>query len=196
MTFAELKTELAALGYDYLSATRAGQFVNDGYQHLCEEEDWPFLEASTSGSSPVTVSDLRKIETVRDSANNTVLVHENREALTRKYGDLTTTGTPESYYIDSGTIVRTYPVGGTLAIRYWKVPATLTGTDTPVVPARYHRLLLEYAVLEAAHDANDRDAIAETQAKIDGQLARMRRSLLSQHREGGRVQIVAGSEDW
>lgn len=195
-TFTELKAELAAEGYDYLSDTRQGYFINEAYAALCDEEFWPFLEASSSGAAPLTISDLKTVESVRDTVQNRMLDHRERIVLQENFTDLTITGSPRYYYVTGGTVVRTYPVGGTLAVNYWKTPTLMsTGSDTPLVPQRFRRLLLDYAVREAAMDNNDLDDVAAVQAKIDRRLQVMREALLVQHRRGDYIDVVQGSED-
>src|SRR3954462_2289412 len=94
-TFSDLRTELSRRGFDYLDSTRLGNFTNDAYlRDICEVQDWPFLEASTSGTAPVTVSDLRTVEYVIDSTNGVKLSPIDRRNLTDWTVDLTTTGTP------------------------------------------------------------------------------------------------------
>jgi hypothetical protein len=49
MTFAELKTELAARGFDHLSDTRLGQYVNQARAELDGMHMWPYREDSATG---------------------------------------------------------------------------------------------------------------------------------------------------
>src|SRR5690242_16353463 len=117
LTFTTAKAELAARGFDTLSDTRLGYFFNQGRAELDNMYTWPYRLASASGASPLTVTDLGSIEEVADSsrAGSPALQYADRRALKDAYGDLTITGAPAFFYVDNG-VVRTFPVGGTLAV--------------------------------------------------------------------------------
>jgi hypothetical protein len=69
----------------------------------------------------LTINDLGTIEEVANSAvsGSPPLDYADRRTLRDYYGDITITGSPSFFFIDNG-VVRTYPVGGTLAVRYYK----------------------------------------------------------------------------
>lgn len=187
-TFLELQTEVFARGFDYLNdgaagTTRIKRWINDAYHELCEEADWGFLEADQTGTAPVITTDMRSILSVVDTTSKTELPFVDRRTLADTYADLTTTGTPRFYYIEEGRIVRTYPVGGSLSVHYLKFPADLSANgDTPVVPARYHGLIVDGAVRRALLDRdNPEEAQAVEQHRQVG-LAQMKRTLIGQAR--------------
>lgn len=201
MTFAELKAELAARGFDYLTNARQGQFVNRAYQELCAEEDWPFLEATTSGTAPLTISDLRTIESVVDSTNRVRLRPLDRRNIMDYDQDLTTSGTPVYYYLTAGTVLNTYPVSSTntIAVRYWKVPAQLsTDGENPVVPLSWHQAIVDGAVMYAYQDSDNFEAASAMRDVWSEIKIRMQDALLNQQHDGADdfIQILSGSEDW
>lgn len=178
MNFAALTTELADRGFDYLSASRLGRYINVAYHELCDLEEWPFLEASASGAAPLTISDVRTVLSVYDQAANANLTARERRGLVEDYRDLTTTGPPRFFYLD-GTSLSTYPVGGTLNARYIKVPPDLAGdTDTPLVPPRFHYVIVDIAARRAYIDSDAYDKAQAVQAEVDRMVAIMRDSLL------------------
>lgn len=177
MNFATLQTELSDRGFAYLSAARLGQYINVAYHELCDLEEWPFLETTASGAAPLTISDLRTVLSVYDSAGNINLTARERRALVDDYRDLTTTGSPRFFYVD-GSALSTYPVGGTLAVRYIKVPVDLTGTDIPLVPSRFHYVIVDIAARRAYIDSDAFDKAQGVQAEVDRMVAVMRDSLL------------------
>ena len=86
MTFQQLLTEFFARGFDYLNdsgagETRAKQWINQSYQEICGLDDWPFLEATASGGSPLTIADLRTILSLTDTTTNTNLGFIDRRTL-------------------------------------------------------------------------------------------------------------------
>jgi hypothetical protein len=183
VTFDELKTELYARGFSYLNEDAAGQlraarWINQGYQDLLEEADWPFATATVTDAPPVTITDLRDVLAV--TGRNGALEQSTLADLDDAF-DLTQTGTAAWWYQD-GTQIKTYPVdGSSLTIAYLKIPADLSASgDVPIVPARYHQLIVDFAVIRALRDrSNFAEADALWQA-LQVDLARMRSALLGQ----------------
>lgn len=186
MDFSELKTELASRGFDYLSDLRRGYFINRSYLELCEEQDWPFLEASSSGTAPITVSDLRTISRVIDTTNKYKLRPMDVRNITDEDTDLTTTGTPSYYYVTSGTVVNVYPANTTnsITVNYWKVPTELSGDDdTLVVPARFHHVIVDGACAYAYLDSDNPEMAGQMASVWEAGKARMVDALLSQQHD-------------
>jgi hypothetical protein len=200
-TFLELQTEFYARGYDYLNdggtgATRAKAWLNQAYLELCEEDLWPFLLTTSTGAAPLTIADVRTIYTVVDTAANNVLAPAQEDELIDTYTTLTTTGTPLWFYM-SDTSVKVYPVGGTLSVRYWKVPAELSANnDVAVVPPRFCNLVVDGAVRRSCNDNDDANGARQTEDERQRGLDLMRRSLLM--RDGLRhyMRVTGASEDW
>lgn len=187
MNLESLVTELKARGFDYLSTSRATNYLNDAYLlDICEVESWPFLHASKEGTAPLTISDLRSVESVIDSTQNTKLSPLDPRELTDSYDtDLTTAGTPTFYYLDAESIVSVYPANtsDTILVRYWKAPEALTGSASPVIPSRFHTLIVDYAVARAYEDSDDYELAQNARENADGRLAKMRESLLGWNRD-------------
>lgn len=174
MNFQALQDELAARGFDTLSAARLGAFVNQGRAELDNMYLWPYRLASASGASPLTITDLGTIEEVANSAvtGSPALLYADRRSLRDSYGDITITGTPGFFFIDNG-VVRTYPVGGTLAVRYYKRPPALSaGADTPLAPSDYHMLYVDFAVRWAQKDG-------QQPSSLDGEILRQLQVMVS-----------------
>jgi hypothetical protein len=187
MNLESLVTELKARGLDYLSTSRCQQYLNDSYLvDICETENWPFLHATKEGTAPLTVSDLRSVESVINSTQDNKLAPLDPRELTSVYDtDLTTTGSPGFYYVDAETVVSVYPANtsDTILVRYWKVPEALSGSASPVLPARFHTLIVDYAVARAYEDSDDYELAQNARENADGRLAKMRESLLGWNRD-------------
>lgn len=198
MNFATLKTELSDRGFTALGDTRLGQYINAGYHEFNEEHLWPWRIDTETGAAPLTVTDLGTIEEVVNTANgSTPLCGEDRRTLRDAYGDLTRTGTPEYFYRDDQTTIRTYPVGGTLSVRHYKVAADLTGADTPIIPSRYHLLIVDYAVRQAYRVMDNHSAAEHLDVEIQRRLAKVVEAVLNVQVANPIVtQVTAGSEDW
>lgn len=187
LTLAELRTELQARGFDHLSTTRATYFINAAYSALCDSGNWPFLEATTTGTAPLSISDLGRIEYVIDSTSGLKLAPVDRRGLTDTQGtDLTLPGSPYLYYLTSGNTINVYPTSTTdsLTVRYWKVPTALSGdSDTPLVPNRYRLNIVNGAVAWAYRDNDELDAAAATEQVFRDEIERMRDDLMHQAAE-------------
>lgn len=189
MTYAELLTEFAARGFDYLSATRAGYYIDSAYRvDIATDSDWPWLEATSTGAAPLTVSDLANVESVIDSTQKLKLRPLDRRNLTDDWDtNLATVGSPQWYYQTTSTTINVYPANttNTLSVRYWKVPVALSAaSDTPILPTKYHLLIVDAAVARAYED-DDEFAQAQTAwQSFQVRLNNMRESLLiGQHDE-------------
>lgn len=200
-TFLQLQTEFYARGYDYLNdggvgVTRAKAWINQAYAELCEEDDWPFLITSTSGAAPLTIADLRTIFTVVDTASRVVLTPMPEDELVDNFTTITTTGTPFYFYVDD-LVVKTYPVGGTLTVRYWKIPTLLTANgDIAIVPDRFANLIVDGTVRRAQIDNDNQPGAQIAEGERQRGIDLMRRSLL--FRDGMRdyQRLAYASEDW
>jgi hypothetical protein len=198
LTFATLQTELSDRGFSRLSATRLGYFINQARADLDGYRLWPYRLTTASGAAPLTIADLGTIEEVVDTANNSNPLHYmSRRNLLDYYGTITTTGTPQFFYIDNG-IVRTFPIGGTLSVRYYKNAPDLTGTQVPLAPFEFHFLIVDLAEQRAHRSKGDIATANALQPYIDQQLQGMVEDQFGQQIEGGDfVQTITGSsEDW
>lgn len=180
-----LIAEVRARGFNDSSAwpdARITAWLNAAYQlDICEDADWLFLRASAAGTAPLTVEDLRTVESVVDSTNRNKLRPANRRDLTEMDPTLVTSATPEFYYFSSQTQVSVYPANATvtLEVRYWRSPAALaSGTDSPVVPDRFHLAIVDYAVARASADSNQYDQVEAARSEGDRAVALMRATLL------------------
>lgn len=168
MTFAEIQSEFYSRGFDYLNQDTAGQtrakrWINQSYLDLCERYHWPFLYADTSGTAPLTITDLRAVLEVTDRTTDRKLDSIDRRDLTDMFPDLPDSGSPSWYYLDSSTSLAVYPASttDTIQVRYLKVPAELSvAADEPVVPARFQDLIVDGAVIRGYKDSDNFESAA------------------------------------
>lgn len=160
LTFVDLQTEFFARGLDYLNdsgagVTRTKRLLNDSYHQINDLADWPYLNATTAGTSPLTIADLRRVGAVVDTTNSfNPLRQRSREELAEWVGDLTTTGRPSEFYVTGGNTITVYPVStATLSVTYWKTaPDMVANGDVPLIPDRYRMAIVEYAIGVALRD--------------------------------------------
>lgn len=203
LDFLGLYTELYARGFDYLNdggagVTRAKRWINDAAHQIDDLEPWLYLQASTTGTAPLTIADLGRVESVVDVANRNVLTFLDRRDVTDMYADLTTTGSPAYYFVTGGTVVATYPVSTvTLTVRYSKVTADMSATtDTPAMPDRFRMAIVEYAVAQAYRDVSNWDGAAQATAAGDQIVRRMVEWNTLAQGMGTNQRITGASEDW
>lgn len=180
LTFANLKDRLYRRGFQYLQtsdADRAGEWINQGQDDLCLEDDWPFLVVTVQDTPPISLGDVREILSVESAT--TSLVETDRQDLVNADPGLTQTGTANAFWRD-GSNLNVYPGDtGTFTVRYLTVPPDMVAdTDEPIVPPKWRRLIVEYAVMRALRD---RSNFQEAQAVYDAlqvDLNRMREALI------------------
>lgn len=187
LTFATLQTELSDRGWARLSATRLGYLINQARADLDNMYLWPYRLTTASGAAPLTITDLGVIEEVVNTAASGAALHfASRRNLLDSFQVLTTTGFPNWFYVDNG-VVRTFPVGGTLSVRYYKRTPDLTGVQPPLAPADYHLLIVDMAEQRALRGKGEVATAAALQPYIDSQLARMVDDQFGQQIEGSDV---------
>lgn len=181
-----LLTEFYARGFSSLNdsgtgTTRATQWINDGYQAVCELDSWPFLETTITGPAPLTISDLREILYVVDTTQGFRLVQGDARDVVDLDPAVTTSGIPTMYWLDGLTTLKVWQAntGDSLSVRYIKTPTDLSsGTDVPVVPGRYRNLIVDFAVMQALKDKSNFDEAKALLASVQPDIQRMRDALL------------------
>jgi len=202
MNFSELKTELSDRGFQHLSDTRLGRYVNRAVARLDGMYRWPYREDNGIGIAPLVVPALGQVEAVTNQSQGDYPLSESSyKDLTEWYGDLTTEGPPRYWYrayVSGDPIVATYPVSTTdiIGVQFWKITEELTGTNTPEAPDRYHMLYVDLAVQMAYRDM-DAHAMAEAmRPEINQQVLEMMDDLLQQQDPTFQRTTWYSSEDW
>lgn len=176
--------QLYKTGFDDLGADRLKRWLNEAYHEVNEAEDWPYLETIASGASPVTTTDLRKLLSVTDTTNASILPVVARRWLMRVFASITTVATPAEYawYDNTTTQIKTYPVPAappTVSVQYVKIPVDLAATtDTPVLPTRYHDLIVSGAIRRAYEARGDYQSAQAIDTEVQKGIAQMRTALL------------------
>lgn len=203
MTFLQMLTELYARGPDWLSLDTAGQtrakrWLNEAYAELASLEPWPFLETTTSGTAPLSITNLGDVIYVEDTTNDHRLHLLDVRGAVDLDPDLDDTGTPEGYYLDGSSTLRVWPAStsATIAVRYIKVPTELSADgDTPDMPSRFQGLVIDGAMVRVYQDSDEWKSAAALQASIDTRVAKMTDSLFSRSFDSQFVVRVMPHED-
>lgn len=164
MNLLQLRTEVLAHGFDPIQyGARATNYINDGYQLIASRVDY-YVDDAIFGFPTVAQSPQYPLPTdfarVREFSDSTDRIPLQAVAIEQIDESPIVYGRPAWYAIVGATvIVYPFPDGVyNMAFRYWKTPTPLAAdTDTPNLPATWHKLLWEYAVqqcFEADDDPN------------------------------------------
>lgn len=186
MNFSELVAALQSRGFDYLSTSECEGYVNDAYRlDICEAADWEFLSTTATGTSPLEVTDLRSIEYVINSTQERKMKSRDRRFITDFNPDLSAKGNSVYYYVTGGNTINLYPSSeDTMSVRYYKVAPKLTGTDTPLLPERFHTLIVDGAVARAYENSDDYELAQAARNNFLTRLQVAMEALLDPFRDG------------
>jgi hypothetical protein len=191
----EIRTEIEGRGFDEVGSARIDRWINRAYQRICDREAWPFLETTTTGAAPLTISDVRAVLSVIDTTKDYVLEWDDERTIRERDPSLAATGNPDSYYLD-GSDIKVFPIAtNDLSVRYIKFPDELTDdSHEPVVPSRYHYVIVDFAVCEAYKDSDNLEAWQILRDDVEEQLAEMANTLLVPNFSNP-AQVVGGVHD-
>jgi hypothetical protein len=185
MQFSALKTELAARGFDYLSDSRLGFFVNSAVHEIDSLALWPYRLATgttagwSTGTITLTNADRVVAVAISNDGGSTFLELSPRTTEELNTWEDLTAGTPQYYaatFSASGLALDVFPKSGTWTVKavYYQHFADLSGdTDTPALPDRYHSLIVDVAARMAYLDNDDFEAAGALEAHIERDLRRL-----------------------
>lgn len=205
MTFAELTSELVARGA-VSDSTRNGRWINVAYRRIGNAYDWPFTEAvatGATGAGSLQLTDFRKAQYVGDLAQTSgvtpgfPLARITPAELAEEYGisNLAAAGTPSFWWLDTSVgpalpNIRTYPLGGTVYVRYQKRLDELAGSQAPVFDEEYHSLIVDRAMVEVYRDADEQGLAKDLMNQFREDLASMAQDYEVYSRQGSYIQVV------
>jgi len=192
------RTQLEKLGAGRLSGdtTMEDYYLNQAKNWIEDKDDWPWLETTTTGSSPLTISDLRKIIYVADTTNDCLLKEADLIDIARRDPGINDVGDPTRFYLDGLTSVKVWPVRTVnLSVRYLKYSPELTASDTPLIPARYHMLWCDVAFYLYLQAREPQYVTGDMVARINDEIDTMKRNF--SNRDVNSIQNLYGSVyDW
>jgi hypothetical protein len=94
--------------------------------------------------------------------------------------------------------ITVYPGSSTdsVTVSYIKVPTVLTASDTPVIPARYHMLIVHGAVAQAQLDNDTYDTYQATRAVFKERLDSMIANVMGRNLSGPGLILVTEPQDF
>lgn len=200
MNLGDAQTELAGRGFDYLAASRMTIMLNDAKNAL--EDQWPFpwLETTATGTAPLTITDLKQVLYVQDTTNDNELLGLPVAQIAVDGDDITRAGTPAYWWLDGTSTLNVWPVSTSvqLSVRYVRESVELSAvSDTPLIPARYHPLWVDLAVVQAYHDSDNFAGAQQLQGYVDSRMAKLVERYEQRNLQNGSYQTIRYmSDDW
>lgn len=167
-TVATMLTDFQDHGFTDIDQAHFLTYLNHSYMMFCTREPWPFLEKTFTGNFTASqaqqfasTTDIKQVLSLINTTKGYPLDPERVETVIKNFSyDLITPGTPALYYTPQvntaapmGKQIAVYPIPASadaVQMRYIYIPALLTtGTDVPVVPERFHRILTFGALWQA-----------------------------------------------
>lgn len=183
-------------GFTDISSADILLALNQVYQDLCSIESWPFLEKTLTTTFSITnpqfasATDIKQILSLVNTVQGYELVPMRSDDFFKQYSNvLSLVGMPVLYHQPSvnatapnGWSVSCWPIpqaATACQLRYLYIPPDLTAPDTPVLPARFHRILTWGTLVSIYQMEDDSDSSIRFQGLYDRMLARMRDDLWS-----------------
>lgn len=202
MDLTAAQTELQARGASHVSTSRLTTWLNDAKNEFEDFFPWPWLEATTTGTAPVTISDLKAVLYVVDTTQQAELTGLPAQFIVEDLDEtITTTGSPDVWWLDGTTTLKVYPANTTnsLSVRYVKFSPELSGSsDTPLIPVRNHNLWIDLAYIRVLKDSDEVSEAQALQMDCNAKLQKLVETYAARNRQNGStfVQLRGGSVDW
>ena len=212
MTLDEMFDEMDLYGFDDFEDSQKLLLLNEAYFDIVTREPWPFLEATTTitvpdGVSQITnnanvspqVTNINAVLSFIDTTNGVVMMPERGDTIEKNYKVNNVNTYPEFYYF-VGEEMFIYPAadGQTVyRLYYTRTPSAATTTsDTFLIPARHHSIIV-YGALVKAFLVNDDPQAAAFQNMFEQRYQQMRNDLwLNQYDRTERVHVLTDGYDW
>jgi hypothetical protein len=164
----EARIAVEQRGFDYLSAPRIYVMLNAAKDTFEDVYDWPWLHGLTAGATPLTIPDLKLMRMVKTTTANDELLGLDARQAAMSMTNLAQAGTPEYWWLEGDQKLHVWPGDGAGVNVYYTrdSPALVLPADTPLIPARYHPLWIDYAVVEAYKDSDNYAAAQALRADI------------------------------
>lgn len=186
MNLTEARTELAARGFDYLSAGRMTTMLNNARNAF--EDAWPFpwLEQTITGAPPLSLPDLKYVRMVKHVASDCELLGLDFRQVAQDGTDLDLPGMPEYWWLQA-SIMHVWPVA-TDAIEVFytrESPELSDALDVPLIPVRYHPVWIDLAVIQAYKDSDNFTAAGALQGDVNQRMYQVIERYETRNRQNG-----------
>jgi len=144
-------------GFDYLLTDQLDLMLNAGKDEFEDVWEWPWLQVPFSGPTPLVIAGFKLMLTVKASGTHDELLGLDVRQASQGWTDLTEKGTPEYWWLEGTDRLHAWPGdGATLnGLCIAETPPLLLPDHEPLIPARYHSIWIDYAVVEAYKDSDN-----------------------------------------
>jgi hypothetical protein len=176
VNLSQARGALVDRGFDYLSGAQMNLMLNRARNDFEDSWDWPWLRETQTGTPPLAISDLKHVLLVTASNYGELL---NLDASIAAAGsDVTLSGFPSYWYMtdssgpDETVTIHTLPAATTpITVSYVRATPELTGdTDVPAIPARFHSVWIDWAVIQAYKDSDNFSAASALQGDVNARM--------------------------
>jgi hypothetical protein len=157
VNLAEAQQAVLDRGFDYLETPRLTLMLNTAKDAFEDFWDWPWLQKSFSGPTPLLIADLKLILMVKSAATKAELLGLDLRQASLGDTDVTQPGVPGYWWLGNDDTLHAWPGDGASLVGVYlaDTPPLVGPTDTPLIPARYHGLWIDFAVCEAYKDSDN-----------------------------------------
>jgi hypothetical protein len=171
MNLGQARVALAARGFDYLDGASMNLMLNRARNDFEDHWEWPWLRATASGPAPLDLADLKYVKRVSGPDGNGIWGLETENVDTAAP---VTSGGRYWYLLDDvNEHVKICLVGNPIAVTVdyiRQTPELDDDLDTPVIPARYHAVWIDWAVIQAYKDSDNFTAAQALQADVNARM--------------------------
>lgn len=174
MNLGEAATALDDRGFNYLSAPVKYLMLNRARNDFEDHWEWPWLRATATGPAPLDLADLKYVKRVCDPDGNGIWGLE-ADNLAGNGGGIGPAG--RYWYLldaaDASEHVKVCLLGdpATLTVDYIRATPELDDAlDVPSIPARYHSVWIDWAVIQAYHDSDNFTAAQALQGDVNARM--------------------------
>ena len=172
MNLGEARNALVARGYDYLTGTSLDLMLNRAKEDFEDYWPWPWLRATLRAvPAPVDIADLKYVRGVWN-ADGDVMWGLSLEDVLAAGSDDVASGPPRYWYLQDSlaehvSLIVWPSSSAPVSIAYIRAtPPLVNPNDTPSIPARYHSVWIDWAVVQAHKDSNNYTGASALQGDV------------------------------
>lgn len=211
MTLDEMYDEMDLYGFDDFEDAQKLTLLNESYFDIVTREPWPFMEAVATftvptGTEKVTnnsfsgsPTNVNSVLSFIDLTNEIIMTPERTDVIDKNFRTVNVQTYPEHYYFIADDVY-VYPATGQATqyrMFYVKTPiAATTTSDTFLIPARHHSIIV-YGALVKGFLVNDDPQAAAFQNLFEQRYQQMRNDVwMNQYDRTERIHVVTDAYDW
>ena len=160
------RSALMLRGFDYLSTPQLDLMLNTGKDEFEDTWEWPWLWTPFGGPTPLALDRFKLMITCYGGGLE--LLGLDLRQVAQDGSDLALAGTPRYWWLNGTGELHAWPGDGAdvAGVMVAESPPLVDPDDTPLIPARYHGLWIDFAVVEAYKDSDNYAAAQALRADI------------------------------